>query len=409
MTARLWLAAATLPALAAAQTTLTLREAVDRALSAHPALAASQQRLAASEGGRVQAGLAPNPRLVLQTENVRPYGDRPGFVFWRDTDDFAYLLNTFETSGKRQRRVDLASTDVRRAELDTELARRQVASRVAQAYWHAAGAQLLHDLLVDTGATLRQVVEYHEIRVREGAMAEADLIRVRLEAQRLAISTNQALLEAERARIQLLREMGQNEFPSLRMADPVEGAGSDAFPPGDEQSALDERIEVQLARLGVEQARAKLRLEQANARPNLDVLFGYKRSAGFDTMMGGIHFDLPFRNKNQGTIAEATAQIRVAEAGLSATEAIVRAEVQAARSDYELRRSQVTVLLQPLVEQASETYRIADAAYREGGSDLLRLLDAQRVRIEARIAYTRGLAELRQSRVALQTALGALP
>jgi outer membrane protein TolC len=83
--------------------------------------------------------------------------------------------------------------------------------------------------------------------------------------------------------------------------------------------------------------------------------------------------------------------------------------VQAARSDYELRRSQVTTLLQPLVEQASETYRIADAAYREGGSDLLRLLDAQRVRIEARIAHTRGLAELRQSRVALQAALGVLP
>jgi cobalt-zinc-cadmium efflux system outer membrane protein len=98
MTARLWLAAATLPALAAAQTSLTLREAVDRALSAHPVLAVLQQRVAASEGGRLQAGLSPNPRLVLQTENVRPYGDRTGFVFWRDTDDLAYLQNTFETS-----------------------------------------------------------------------------------------------------------------------------------------------------------------------------------------------------------------------------------------------------------------------------------------------------------------------
>jgi outer membrane protein TolC len=126
-------------------------------------------------------------------------------------------------------------------------------------------------------------------------------------------------------------------------------------------------------------------------------------------MLGGLQFDLPLRNRNQGSISQATAEIRVAELGLSAAEAIVRAEVQTARSDYELRREQVVKLLQPLVEQASATYKIAEAAYREGGSDLLRLLDAQRVRIEAQIAHVRGLAELRQSQVALQTALGELP
>jgi outer membrane protein TolC len=126
-------------------------------------------------------------------------------------------------------------------------------------------------------------------------------------------------------------------------------------------------------------------------------------------MIGGLQVDLPFRNRNQGTIAQATAEIRVAESTLAATQALIRAEVQAASADFDLRRKQLGSLLRPLVEQAEETYRIADAAYREGGTDLLRLLDAQRVRIEARISYTRALAELRQSQVTLRTTLGELP
>jgi cobalt-zinc-cadmium efflux system outer membrane protein len=407
MTARLWLAIA-MPALAIAQTGLTLREALDRALSSHPALAVSEQRIQATTGARVQAGLSPNPRFVLQTENTRPYGDRNGFVFWRDTDDFAYLQNTFETAGKRQNRIGLADSGLRRAALERDLLQWQIASRVAQAYWTAAGAQRLHELLVDAARTMNQTVEYHEIRVREGAMAEADLLRVRLEAQRLAISMNQALLDVERARIQLFREMGQSAFPATRIADPIEGPAESEVQ-GDATTALDQRTEIKLARNAIELASANLRLQQSNRTPNLDVLFGYKRTNGLDTMMGGLQFDLPLRNRNQGSISQATAEIRIAELGLSAAQAIVRAEVQTARSDYELRREQVVKLLQPMVEQASATYKIAEAAYREGGSDLLRLLDAQRVRIEAQIAHVRGLAELRLSQVALQTALGELP
>ena len=60
-------------------------------------------------------------------------------------------------------------------------------------------------------------------------------------------------------------------------------------------------------------------------------------------------------------------------------------------------------------DRANEVYRIADAAYREGGSDILRLLDAQRTMIEAQLAYSRSLIELQQSAAATATAQGNLP
>ena len=59
-------------------------------------------------------------------------------------------------------------------------------------------------------------------------------------------------------------------------------------------------------------------------------------------------------------------------------------------------------------DRANDVYKIADAAYREGGSDVLRLLDAERTKIETQFAYVKTLTELQQSAVAVATAQGNL-
>jgi outer membrane protein TolC len=62
-----------------------------------------------------------------------------------------------------------------------------------------------------------------------------------------------------------------------------------------------------------------------------------------------------------------------------------------------------------MLDRANEVYRIVDAAYRETGPDILRLLDAERTRIETELMYVRALSEFQQSAVALETAQGNLP
>ncbi|HXG35286.1 MAG TPA: TolC family protein [Bryobacteraceae bacterium] len=393
------------PLLAAPQ--LSLRQAVSEALSAHPLLAAGMERARASEGQRLQAGLRPNPRLILQLENLRAWGT-PGLAYGRDADSFVYLSQLFETGGKRERRLDAAELAVRRAGLELELLRRQIAARVKQAYWAAAGAQRQYEILLATEQTFRQVIEYHEHRVREGAMAEADLLRVRLEGERLAIAANAAALEAERARIQLFREMGRTQFEPVELTEPLEDPAAPALV-ADPVRALEARPEMQLARLAVEQARAGLRLAEAGARPDLDLLLGYKRTAGFNTLLGGVQWNLPVLNRNQGNIAAARAEVRAAESSLAATEALIRAEVRAAAADYELRRRQLLDSSRLLRAHAAESARIAQAAYREGGTDLLRLLDAERVRLDTEMLYSRTLTEYRQSIAALEAAMGVEP
>lgn len=360
-----------------------------------------------AEGLRRQAGLTFNPRLVLQSENTRPYGN-PSFVYPRDTDNFAYLSQTFETGGKRDRRVELASASLRRTELERDLTARQIAGRVKFAYWAAVGARQAEHLLRENLGNFQKIIEYHEIRVKEGAMAEVDLIRVRLEGERLEIALTQAMLEAERTRVHLLREMGRREFGMVDYAEPLDLSQVPEIAASIDE-ALGRRLEMRLAKQIVEGARSNLRLQQTVAKPNVDVLFGYKRTIGLDTMLGGVQFDLPFLNRNQGNIAAGQAEIRAAESSLAATDALIRAEVSAAQREYEIRRRQVGDSMRTMREKADEAARIAEAAYREGGTDLLRLLDAQRLRIETQLLYYQALAGFRQSAAALETALGMEP
>lgn len=391
---------------AAGEEVLSLSEAVQRALSAHPRLRIAEQRVAAARGVRRQAGLTPNPTFVFQQENLRP---TPGATtFWTFTDTFAFLQQTIETGGKRPRRINVAAAGIEQAELELELLRKQIARNVKVAYWTAAGGRRLRELLLDIEANFRLTVDYHDVRVREGAAPEVDLLRVQFESERIKLAASSARLEEETARIGLYRQMGLEAIPETVVYDPLELSGDEA-PPADADSALEKRTEMKLARLALRQAEAELRLQQAGAQPNLTAVGGYKRTGGYDSLLAGLQFDLPFRSRNQGNIDAASARIAGARAELAAAAAVVRAEVDAAQKSYGIRRRQLQESLKPMRQRAAEFARIAQAAYREGGSDLLRLIDAERLRIETETLYYRALAEYRQSIVELELALGVEP
>jgi outer membrane protein, heavy metal efflux system len=202
--------------------------------------------------------------------------------------------------------------------------------------------------------------------------------------------------------------MGRSDFPRLMLVEPA--------PPGqrlntpDLSRALELRPEIQLARQAIAQAEANVRLQQSNGRPDPEVLFGYKRAAGFgDSVLAGVQIPLPLLNRNQGQIAAAAAEVRAAEAQAKVAEAAVKGELAAALAEAESRRRTIVETLEPMRRSADETARIAQAAYREGGSDLLRLLDAERTRIETQVLYSRAVTDYQQSLTALQIAAGVLP
>ena len=289
--------------------------------------------------------LRPNPIIYMQSENWSLTGADPIHATV-NSDQFGYFTQTIETGGKRQRRVELSQETQKLTSLERELLEKQIASKVKQAYWAAAGADRIRQLWVEQQENFRQTIEYHEIRVREGALAESELLRVRLEADRFSVAAAAAELEAERARIALLKEMGETDIRPVMLTTTLDMAPVPLVP--DLATAIDQRAETKVARQEIDRANANLKVQRSLSRPNIEAGFGYKRNLGFNTLLFTTQFGLPISNKNQGNIQAALSEEKAARASLAAAEAVVgdlgqiRAvsigwhdDVEAARSEIE--------------------------------------------------------------------------
>lgn len=397
----LWAAAAQ------AQTTagFTLRDAISAALSHHPEMEAFQQRTSAAEGYLQQAALKPNLRLFMQSENTRFWG-LPKFSYADATDNWFYFGHRLETAGKRKLRVEVAQTGVNQSNLDRQLFARQLSLRVAMAYWAASGASRSAELARDQAANFVQLVEDNRRRVVEGMLPEADLMRSEIELQRLLAVVDQADADATRSNLQLLREMGEGEAHAIQMADPIEDV-PEITPPDPQQ--VTRRIEWKLAEEGMRRSEANQRLQKAYTQPDIEMLYGYKRTAGFDTLMGGVQIELPLRNRNQGAITAAFAETRAVQAQQRSLRIQIASEIQSAWNDFRTRRGVLETKLLPAQRAAAENADLQRKAYTEGGIDLLRVIDAERLLLDIRTQVVRAQVELRQAQASLSFATGEEP
>lgn len=383
------------------QESLSLQQAVEIALKKSPVIRAFEQRVGIYTGYREQAGKWVNPRFIFQTENL----GGPQFDFGNDADVFAFVSQPFELPGKRSSRIAIAQANLRRAELQRSLARRETIFKVKTAYWKALATQRSQQLLRENVEGMESLVVYHQARVSEGAMPEADLLRVQLERERYEIEATNTSFEAQRALIDLFREMGEIDIRPVRLSDELE---SISVPLSEItlETALANRQEVLQAKAVLQHALANQSLQRAIGRPDLDITGGYKRTGGQNTGLAGFSLNLPIFDRNQGNVKASAAEVSEAEALVAASEAAVRAEFQAATAEYVARQKQVSTTLKLIRSHATETARIAHAAYREGGIDLLRLIDSERIRIESELLYYRALSEFQQSVANLENVSG---
>jgi len=234
------------------------------------------------------------------------------------------------------------------------------------------------------------MIEYHEARFREGKIAEVDLLRVRLQGQQIKAAAANARLDSEKALLDLAKEMNAPDAEGWQLTDDLETLEEPwQLPAGVDASSL--RLEGKMAKQSVLQAQAQTRLEKANGRPDLIFTGGYKRDVQIDSSIAGLQFDLPLFNRNQGAVAAAKAEADAADAEYQATRSRLLAELALARKEYDLRRDQYLKVFRPLRQEAVEISDISRAAYQAGGLDLVRLLDAERARIEAQLSYVHAL------------------
>ncbi len=375
--------------LAQPSTPLTLEQALARVTSQSPQ---RQAALAQVEGARAAARFAgawPNPFVDVRAENWTfgswrwsPSTDRPGSPA---LDAFVVLSQPIELGGKRSARRAIGEAELKSAE--------------------AALAQVERSLLLDTTRLFLDVVRGRETlkaleqnrddlnglqramgaRVREGMAAASDLAKFQAETARLETQTLRARIDLGRSVSSLGAILGLDW--RLTADQLVEPAGV-TLPAGDIAAqiarAVERSPEVTAAAAREMRAAQALALERARRVPDTTISGGYKRTDGFDTGVLGVTLPLPLFDRNQRGVAAATGESRAAVQERRGVEARVAADVRSTLEAARLLDARARLVDEELLRPA-ETVRVAArSAFREGAADILNLVDAERVYLEAR-------------------------
>jgi cobalt-zinc-cadmium efflux system outer membrane protein len=389
---------------ASGQTKLSMHEAIQQAQNS-PTARIAQSQVDASQGQVRQAGLRPNPRLFLQSEDLRPWAS--DFDFPNNTEDYAYLGQTIEMDGKRSKRLQLANANLRRTDAQRSLQMQQLAGRVAASYWYAVSTARISELLQRDLGAMDAMVSYHKERVDAGAMRGVDLLRMQVERDRLLITLDAAKRDAALARVELARQIGQPLSSDVELTDSIDTL--ETVPQQELAAVLAQRADVAAAQDAVAAAEADLKLQKSLGVPDLDLFGGFKRNSGADTLYTALQIPLPVRNRNQGEVQRAQANIQIALAQLEQVKLTVQADISAATEAYTREQEIVHKTLPDMRNHAKENLAIMSDAYKTGGVDLLRYIDAERTEIDVDVNALRMLSEFHQTAARLQLAYGEQP
>lgn len=386
------------------QTPLRLETLERDTLARHPDVARAAAAVDAARGRARQAGLWPNPVVGVEGDELRSDEAKYG-VFAEQEIPLGGQLGA-------ARRAMLAEVD--RLEADRNRVLGGIRADLRTAWYRAVVAQQRVQVL-DTVARLSvEAVEITEQLFNVGAADRPDVLESEVEAGRarlaLAGARNQLVAAARR----LAAAAGD---PSI---EPVVATGAlDARAPELPRDATIQRILTESPR--VLSARAAIRVAEARvgqARrlmgPELFLRGGMARvrqteltrssHAGWTgSFEAGV--SLPIWNRNQGGIASAIAEQRLAIADLSRLELDLNAEAHQAYADYLTALRATEEYRTNLLTRAEEAYRLYLARYKEMAAAYPQVLIAQRSLMQLTEEYLQQAEQLWTSVVQLETLL----
>lgn len=393
---------------------LTPNELVQLSLRQNGTILSGEQDIAAARGELLQAVLRANPRL--DTSGMREIGGP---------------MNSFMLGGslplelfhRRERRTEVAEQTVNAARLQQAERERQLRSAVESRFGDILAAHRNIEFTAELLQVNREALQLTEARVQQGATPslDADLLRVevnRIDALRIDLET-----QLEVGVLELKSLVGLSPDQPLRLRGALEAAAPALAENEAVARALATRPDLLWARALEQEAAAKVNQAETEGRLDATVSASYGRSdqgfglngltpAGqlqriqgiFHTATVGLSISLPLRNRNQGAIASAIAQMESARRTRAYAELIAKREVAAAFLAHRKATESLNIYHQGVRGQARQNLAVIRRVYELGRNQLLDVIAEQRRLIDVEMGYTESLNRQYQSVVRLRAA-----
>jgi cobalt-zinc-cadmium efflux system outer membrane protein len=393
----------------APEATITLAQLEQMAMKNNPTLSQAESAIQAARGRRKQAGLFPNPAVGYQGEE---FAFR---AFTEKSEHFFFVEQMIPLGGKLSKSKRMFEKEVSQAEAESITQKARVLNTLRMLYYEALGAQQRVELRGELARIAREAVKITAELQNVGQADRPDLLESEIEAQQVELE----LVNAENDRDQIWRLLasvvGTPDMKPARLAGDLEAA----IPAFDHDTLratlLTESPEIKSARAEVERAQAMLARAKAERIPDLFLRGGIGYSSEILETRAGpsgkktgpeanvqIGFNLPIFNRNQGGIAAAEAELRIAEREVCRLELSLRSRLAQVFRDYKNALSAVQRYRQTILPQAERAHNMYLASFRQMAASYPQVLISQRTAFQVRENYLNALVDLRQSAIRLE-------
>lgn len=356
-------------------------------LKANITLLSSYYDVEAADAELTQAKLWGNPNFVW---NQDLYSIEQNRYLNLANQKLLQVEYTFKIAGKYTNTVKLAKLGLELSKLQMQDVMRSLLYDAGEHFYALQAAQQKQSLYESTLQRYEQLIISAEERLRVGAMASNEVLR--LKSEQIAVKT-----EATQNKNEVLEEMSQLRM-LLNLRENVVLNVTNDEPPVSEAGALyvliDEalkgRPDYLLSIKQVDYQNRNLKLERSNVYPDLD--FGYQphdRGSNWVRPYQGfeLEFNVPLFNRNQGNIKLAKTKIVQAELNTLQSENRVRNEVFKSYEQFVNTRQGYQDYSSDFIRQTEELNINASENYSKKNINLLEFIDLQRIYIINKTQY----------------------
>jgi len=393
----------------------TVEELVAIALQRNGDVLAAQQQVEEARGGLTQARLRANPSAELNGSK-EVGGPQSSLMIGGSLP--------LELFHRRERRMEVAEGGIHMADFERMERERQVRTEVEAKFGDVLAALRNLEFIENLLKLNQDALGLTQARADQGAAPPLDANLLRVEVNR--IDSRRADLEATLGVtvLELKSSVGMRAEEDLQLQgtldhpQPVELAREEAV-----QRALTMRPDLLAARAAEEVAGAKLKQAQTEGKADASVSANYQRmdssfdlnglnSAGlvrpiqgvFHYLGGGVSITLPARNRNEGAIQTAVAQMEEARRRREYVELTVTREVMAAFLVQAKAQESLEIYSRGVRDQARQNLDVIRQTYELGRTQLLDVIAEQRRFIDVETGYTELLNRSYQASVRVKTA-----
>lgn len=290
---------------------IDLEQALIRTMETNPELVAQGYELQVGEGLLQQAGLASNPTLQVELEDVLGTGDFNTFGGAQTTISIGWLLE----QRRIQRRKDVAQANLALLENEQEIARVDKAAETARRYLVCLLQQARQANLSQSVHLAKDTVNAVQKRVSASKAPAAELARAQADLARKQLLLEDAEHELQTAYRYLAAQWGETEPQFTQVSGDLH-----SLPVVESYQSLIDRLDnnPEYARLASQQglSESELALAKELGKPQWEMSAGIRRFEADDdqAFVFGISVPLTFKNRNQGQIAATHAKLMQIEA-----------------------------------------------------------------------------------------------